>query len=215
MSFLLFNAFNCVLRCVIIQLVFTLLLFPNHSIDSSIIQHHSIHFIWNHSIGSIGTHSIDLIWLSSTIIMPITTRSMAWTNKEYVENTTCVNAGGASIYSVPSLDDPSVSSSSSSSQTSSSMSLFDDDFEISNFQNFELSLVSMSALNSHTLNSSLFVRMELDCEDTQPVVKNDTTMSTVDSRYHNEDARCHIIADGDQLPKCSSSTNSNCSRSSG
>jgi len=105
----------------------------NHSIDSSITQHHSIHFIWNHSIGSIGTHSIDPIWLSSTIIMPVTTRSMARTNKEYVENITCVNTGDASISSVPSLDDPSVSSSSSSSQTSSSMSLFDDDFEISKF----------------------------------------------------------------------------------
>jgi len=58
---------------------------------------------------------------------------MAQTNKEYVENTTCVNTGDTSISSVPSLDDPSVSSSSSSSQTSSSMSLFDDDFEISKF----------------------------------------------------------------------------------
>jgi hypothetical protein len=65
--------------------------------------------------------------------MPVTTRSMARTNKEYVENITCVNTGDASISSVPSLDDPSVSSSSSSSQTSSSMSLFDDDFEISKF----------------------------------------------------------------------------------
>jgi hypothetical protein len=113
--------------------------------------------------------------------MPVTTRSMARINKEHVENTTCVNTGGDSIYSVPSLDDPSVSSSSSSSQNSSLMSLSDDDFGISNVQNFELSSVSMSAFNSHNLNSSQFVRKESDCEDTQPVVKNDNTMLTQDT----------------------------------
>jgi hypothetical protein len=99
--------------------------------------------------------------------MPVTTRSMAQTNKEYVENTTCVNTGDTSISSVPSLDDPSVSSSSSSSQHHHRCHC---SMMILKFQNFELSSVSMSAVNSHTLNSSLFVRMESDCEDTQPVV---------------------------------------------
>jgi len=191
MSFLLLYTFNCVYRIHVIQLIIILLIFQNHSIASTSTQNHSIDFNRDHSIALIGNHSIASAWISSILTIPVTTRSMVKQQiclSETTNDTPSVNLELEDIlHTVPELADPSVSSSSSSADSSMAWS-DNEEFEISNFQNFDIISNSSNALILHNFEITTPLKMEPDCADTKAAVRTDPTMLTQDSIFKMLDA---------------------------
>jgi len=82
------------------------------------------------------------------------------------------------ILLLPDLIDPFSSSTSSFDLDGSLNSLLDDEFEIPNFQNFELSLVVPLGQVSHNLEFSHLSKMESDCEEVKTLsIKDDDGIS--------------------------------------
>ena len=127
--------------------------------------------------------------------MPITTRSMARHARDTSSCESLVDLPDTSSFAesdhelqfVPELVDQCSSSSSSSADSTTSLSS-EDDFEISNFQNFECTPRFPINSTLHNFEITQFSRMESDCKDQSPEIKHDPTMSNQDAILQMLDA---------------------------